>query len=143
MKILIVDDDRGTLNAIRAGLISVGYQVTAADSGEVAMDLIRASHGDGERPRVVVTDLKMAGMTGLDLIHSARQIDPGLAFILMTAYGNERVRQEVARLGRCGYIEKPFRPEGLLALIQSLLSTKDAPEETPNRVTREGLGGHV
>ena len=119
MKILIVDDDAGTLNALNACLSSFDHRVILAGEGDKALEIIEAS-GHTEPIDLVVTDLKMPGMNGLDLIRAVRKEKPNLACILMTAYGNEVIRKEAERLGSCGYIEKPFSPEKLLKSINNL-----------------------
>lgn len=118
MKILIVDDDQGTLNAIKAGLISFGYKVLMAKDGPQALKIIEATNKTVEPVELMVTDLKMPGMNGMDLIRLAQRETPGLKTILMTAYGDNEVRKEAKTLDICEYIEKPFRPESLLNLIK-------------------------
>ena len=119
MKILIVDDDAGTLNALNACLSSFDHRVIVAGEGDKALEIIEAS-GHTEPIDLVITDLKMPGMNGLDLIRAVRKEKPSLACILMTAYGNDVIRKEVGMLGSCGYIEKPFLPEKLLKSINNL-----------------------
>ena len=67
----------------------------------------------------MITDLKMPGMNGLDLIRAVKEARPKLACILMTAYGNDDIRKE-AISGSFGYVEKPFSPEVLLESIKKL-----------------------
>lgn len=115
MKILVVDDDQGTINALSAGLSSFGHQVVVAENGPQALEALK-----GEPLDLIVSDLKMPGMSGLDLIRSAKELRPGFPCILMTAFGNSEVRQAAQSLGLCGYIEKPFTPESLLSVIEAL-----------------------
>lgn len=118
MKILIVDDDPGTRNALKAGLTSFGYQVLAAADAPEALKIIESSINSVEPVEIMVTDLKMPGMNGLELIRSAKKMRSGLAAILMTAYGDNHIREEVTNLGRCKYIDKPFGPVTLLNMIE-------------------------
>lgn len=120
MRILIVDDDPGTLNALKAGLSSFGHHVIVAQRGSEALEIIQDSDEEPGAVDLVITDLKMPGTNGLDLIRSVRKARPGLASVLMTAFGNDDVRKEAVALGTCGYIEKPFTPETLLRTIKSL-----------------------
>jgi DNA-binding response OmpR family regulator len=127
VKILIVDDDQGVRNALTAGLTSFGYQVLATANGRDALKIIESSitetsTGGVEPVEVMVTDLKMPGMNGLELIRSAKKMSPGLAAILMTAFGNEHIREEVTNLGRCRYIDKPFGPGTLLKIIRETVA---------------------
>jgi CheY-like chemotaxis protein len=122
VNILIVDDDRGTLNALKAGLISLGYQVLAATDGPEALRIIESSAGGDEPVNLVVTDLKMQGMNGLELIRFARQVILGLPAILMTGYGDNHIRKEVKEIDDCEYIDKPFSPESLQKIIEETIA---------------------
>ncbi len=121
MKILIVDDESGTRNALKTGLTSFGYQVLAAAGAPEALNIIESSISGVEPVEIMVTDLRMPGMNGLELIRSAKQMSPGLAAILMTAYGDDHIREEVQNLGRCRYIDKPFVPGTLLNIIEEIV----------------------
>jgi len=120
VKILIVDDDPGTRNALKAGLTSFGYQVLAAADAPEALKIIESSINSVEPVEIMVTDLKMPGMNGLELIRSAKKMRSGLAAILMTAYGDDHIREKVTNLGRCKYIDKPFGPERLQKMIKKV-----------------------
>ena len=122
MKILIVDDESGTRNALKTGLISFGYQVLAAVDAPEALKIIESSINMVEPVEIMVTDLRMPGMNGLELIRSAKKMSPGLAAILMTAYGDDHIRDEVTNLGRCRYIDKPFVPGTLLNIIEEIVA---------------------
>ena len=119
MKILIVDDDAGTLNALKVGLSSFGHNVVVAEEGHQALKVIETSTEGSEPVDLMVTDLKMPGMNGLELIRSAKKLSPALASILITAFGDDDVRRDVVAL-KCGYIEKPFTPETLMKMINPL-----------------------
>jgi DNA-binding NtrC family response regulator len=122
VRILIVDDDQGTLNAVRVGLISLGYEVFMAGSGENALDMIQSSLGNNEPIDLLLADLRMQGMSGLELIQSAREIMPNIRTIIMTAYGDEYVQTKIRRLGNCGFVEKPFQPWVLARMIEDVRS---------------------
>lgn len=116
MKILIVDDDRGILNALKVGLTSFGHEVVVAENGNQALNIIE----ENKSVDLMITDLKMPGMNGLELIRLAKESKPGFMVILITAYGDDSVREEVRNLGSCGYIDKPFRPEDIFKAIRKL-----------------------
>ncbi len=120
MRILIVDDSSGTRNALRIGLTSFGYDVTIASSGDEALGIIAETLHDQEKPDLLLTDLKMPRMNGLQLIDSARAVNPTLAVILMTGYWDNAVRLKTLGLDRFAYLEKPFQPEALVKVIQGL-----------------------
>ena len=122
MKILIVDDDPGTRNALKAGLTSFGYQVLAASDAPEALKIIESSISGVEPVEIMVTDLRMPGMDGLELIRSAKKMSSGLIAILMTAYGDEHIREEITNLGGCRYIDKPFVPGTFLKMIEETVA---------------------
>ena len=119
MKILIVDDDNGTLNAVKVGLLSKGHEALIAGSGEEALKIIKARKSGAEPLDLLLTDLRMPRMDGLRLIRAARKIMPDLKAILMTAYGDDNVKKKTRALGLCGYMDKPFRPETLIEMIMT------------------------
>jgi CheY-like chemotaxis protein len=120
VKILIVDDDSTTVNALQAGLVSIGHEVVTASDGAEALREIDHSMDEPEPVELMVTDLIMPGMNGLELIESARKVLPALPVVLITAYGVRQTREQAGRLGRCEYIEKPFGPVMLMKVIDAL-----------------------
>jgi CheY-like chemotaxis protein len=120
LKILIVDDDNGTLNAIKVGLLSKGHEALIAGSGEEALKIIKAKKSGAEPLDLLMTDLRMPKMDGLRLIRAARKIMPDIKAILMTAYGDDNVKKKTRALGQCGYMDKPFRPETLVNMIMTI-----------------------
>jgi DNA-binding NtrC family response regulator len=122
MAILIVDDDPGILNAFEISLASKGYHIMSAQNGRQALQIIKSSLKGAEPVNVMLVDFVMPGMDGIELILSARKINPDLEFILMTAYGNNKVKQKALKLGIGRYIEKPFMPDSLLKMIKILNS---------------------
>lgn len=122
MAILIVDDDPGILNAFEIGLASKGYHIMSAQNGKQALRIIKSSLKEAKPVTVMLVDFLMPGMDGIELILSARKIKPDLEFILMTAYGNNTVKQKALKLGVGRYIEKPFTPDRLLKMIEILNS---------------------
>lgn len=121
MRILVVDDDIGTLNALRAHLASSGHQALIARGGSEALSLIEASVRGAEPIDLMVTDFRMRGMNGLELIRAARRSAPCLPAILMTAYGHDSLRRRAVEEGANGCLDKPFSPEKLMFEIRSLV----------------------
>lgn len=126
MRILIVDDDTGTLNSLKACAVSAGLDVVEANSPGRALAHIAASVDQGAGIDVLVTDLKMPGMDGLELIQTARKVRADLRAILMTAYGRERVKNRLSELGGCNYLEKPFSPEEFIHAVNEVGIQKKA-----------------
>lgn len=120
MKILVVDDDQGSVNALKACLMSGGYQIITAINGLEALKEINQSIEQSEPVGLMVTDLIMPEVNGMDLIQSARKLLPELSAVLVTAYGVNQVREHIMKLGNCSYLEKPFNPEVLMEMISKI-----------------------
>ena len=120
MKILVVDDDPGTLNSIRICLMSHGHKVVTARDGHEALEIVQSSLQEAKPLEIMVTDLKMPCLNGLDLIQTTRKLKPQLKIILITAYGDENIRRKIMGVKQTGYLEKPFAPEILIKMIEDL-----------------------
>ena len=120
--ILIVDDDAGLGFFLCESIARLDpeYRVEMACSGTEALDRIVARPFD-----LVVTDLAMPDMDGLEVIRYLRRIHPDARFVLMTAHGNERVEAKARRLGAFGYLAKPFRMTDFASLVQEALLTAE------------------
>lgn len=120
LNILVVDDDRTTLDLLVEALAAGGYGVTSSQSGEEALRLGRKQHFD-----VVISDIKMGlGVSGLDVLRSFRQIHPTAEVILMTAFGSMETAIEAVKAGAYDYISKPFRLEEILLMLERLIEKR-------------------
>ena len=117
MKILIVDYDTDVLNALKCLLTSSGFEVSTAENGDQALNVIRCLMGGSESVSLMVTELRMQDMSGVELARSARKLIPDLSVIFMTGYADDYVRQEVSKFGHCRYVGKPFTLNTLLEAI--------------------------
>jgi two-component system response regulator GlrR len=116
-KLLLVDDDPDLLRLLAIRLNASGYAVTTASSGTQALSMIAA-----ERPDLVVTDLRMAGLDGMALFHEIERRHSGLPVIILTAHGTIPDAVAATRLGVFGYITKPYDGNELLAQIERALA---------------------
>ena len=116
-KVLVVEDDFALRSALTASLEVSGYKVHACENAESAVMYLAGAN----RPDMVITDIQMEKMSGIDLLKHIRTNDHTLPVILMTAYGDVSDAVEVMRLGACDYIQKPFEPEMLTDLIEQYL----------------------
>src|ERR1035437_4858884 len=114
--ILVVDDDRNIRRVLAASLESVGHQVTVAESAERALELLGSS-----APAVVVSDVRMAGMSGLKLLESIKRLNPSLPVVMMTAYGSIPDGVEAMRQGAYDYITKPFTADHIVHVVARAL----------------------
>jgi two-component system response regulator FlrC len=108
-RILIVEDDAGLREALNDTLSLAGYECLEADSGEKALLMLGQESVD-----LVVSDVQMGGISGLDLLQSMKTKYPKVPVLLMTAYARIDAAVEAMRLGAIDYIAKPFSPEVLL-----------------------------
>lgn len=115
--VLVVEDDSALREALSASLQVSGYETLTADSAEAALGYLNQE----KLPDMLVTDIQMGGMSGIDLLKNVRQKNCKLPVILMTAYGDVSDAVEAMRLGACDYLQKPFEAGTLTDLIESYL----------------------
>ena len=111
-EILLVDDDPDLLKLISLRLAAAGYRVKNAESGEVALAQIAVN-----RPAVVVTDLRMPGIDGLQLFEQINAQHPTLPVIILTAHGTIPDAVAATQRGVFGFLTKPFDPQDLLKKV--------------------------
>jgi two-component system response regulator AtoC len=123
-KILVVDDEAIVRESLRDWLSDVGHQVLTAENGPQALEIIQK-----EEPRIVIADLVMPGMDGLELLKRAKEIYPSIEVIIITAYGSIPTAITAMREGAYDYIEKPFCPERAELLVEKLVEHQRLLEE--------------
>lgn len=121
---LVVDDDAGVRFTLSEILADGGLQVDAAENGSAALGLARATHFD-----LVITDVRMAPMDGLELLRILRAEQPKLKVIVLTAHSSERLAVEAMKLGAFDYFKKPFDLDELMAVVTRALQTLRLAEE--------------
>lgn len=114
--ILVVDDEKNQREILETILSGEGYDVTTASSGEAAMKFVADRHFD-----LVLTDLKMTGMSGLDLLKQLTDYDKSIIVILLTAHGTIDSAVDALRLGAFEYLQKPYDSEKLLETVSRAL----------------------
>ncbi len=115
--ILVVDDEKSQREILEMILSGEGYDVTTASSGEAAMKFVADRHFD-----LVLTDLKMTGMSGLDLLKELTDFDKSIIVLLLTAHGTVDSAVDALRLGAFDYLQKPYDREKLLETISRALT---------------------
>lgn len=116
-KILVVDDEARMRRVLQMMLEENGHQVNMAGDGEEALNKIKEANLD-----LVITDMKMPGKDGLELLRHIRRIDEELPVIVMTAYGTVSTAVEAMRAGAYDYILKPFDLEEMKAVVGRALA---------------------
>ncbi|MGB9590025.1 MAG: response regulator, partial [Candidatus Hydrothermia bacterium] len=111
-KVLLVDDEEDIIWGLSRTLIKAGYDVLTALSGENALSTLQTQPVD-----ILITDIKMPGMSGLDLIVEAKRKYPNLKAVVMTARGSEELMRETAERGAVEYIEKPFDLDAFISIV--------------------------
>ena len=115
--ILVVDDEKNQREILETILSGEGYDVTTASSGEAAMKFVEARRFD-----LVLTDLKMTGMSGLDLLKELTNYDKSIIVILLTAHGSVDSAVDALRLGAFDYLQKPYDRVKLLDTVSRALN---------------------
>ena len=111
--ILVVDDERTLSRAIKAYLQEQGHEAEVAQSAEEALELLSSLH-----PDVVFSDVRLPGMNGIELLKKVREFDPGVAVVIMTAYGTIEGAVEAIKLGAFDYLKKPVDLDELRLLAE-------------------------
>src|SRR5438132_749662 len=142
--LLVVDDDPVTLDLLREVMAGEGYEVTVARTGEEALRLCRGGDFD-----LVLTDVRMPGMSGVELLRAVKEIRPASLFIVMTAFGSMETAIEVVRQGGYDYLSKPFRMEDVRLLVRRALEqqrlrreNEGKPPELAGKFRLDQLIGH-
>ena len=115
-RVMFVDDEEGVRVSWNRFLSARGFDVTTAEDGARAMSRLTEKPVD-----VVVSDLKMPGVDGLQLLDWLHKSQPDTRFILLTGYGNEEVERKARALGAFEYLNKPISPETLSAVITAAI----------------------
>lgn len=136
--VLIVDDDKHTRDGLAIAL-KRHYQVLLAENGDRALELL-AGHGAD----IVLSDMRMPGMQGLELLRSVRKLYPALPFVLLTAYGTIDLAVEAMREGAYDFLTKPISLDQLDVLLSQALSDRTKTVETSAAVGKmDGLNRMV
>jgi response regulator RpfG family c-di-GMP phosphodiesterase len=118
-RILVVDDEGLIQQLCRRILLKNGFEVETASNGSHALEMNAKSSYD-----ILLTDIKMPGMSGLELIEKVKERQPEIAAIVITGYGSVDTAIESLKLGVMGFIIKPFTPDALLVTIQNVLEKR-------------------
>ena len=115
-RILVADDHDSLRRALARALIEAGHEITEASNGNVAIERLHETNFD-----VVLSDLKMGGSDGLDVLRTAKALQPQTAVILMTAFGSVHTAVEAMKIGAFDYVPKPFEIEEMEVKIDKAL----------------------
>jgi DNA-binding NtrC family response regulator len=123
-RVLVVDDELNIRTALAKILQKAGYEVSAAESGDEALGLLQEGPFD-----LVITDLKMVGADGMEVLRAVKQRQPGTEVVLLTAYGTIESAVEAMRIGAYDYLPKPVDPERVVHIAAKAVEHKALREE--------------
>jgi two-component system response regulator HydG len=126
--ILVVDDNPSVRTSLQMTLEKQGYHVVLAATGREALELVRGDH-----IRVMIADLKMPGMDGLELLRAAKQLDPRLEVIMITGYGTVQKAVQAMKEGALDFIMKPFRRAAITGAVRAAMDTRGRTVEIPGQ----------
>src|SRR6185369_9038846 len=115
-KILVVDDQDMMRDSLAAILAREGHEIIAANDGQAAISRLAGSKID-----LVITDLKMPRMTGIELLAEVKKLKPDVPVVLMTAFASVQTAVEAMKLGAYDYIQKPFDGDEIKLLVDRTL----------------------
>jgi two-component system NtrC family response regulator len=124
VKILVIDDDESLRRVLEYNLAQEGYAVLTAGSGEQGLELLKKEGAD-----LVVTDVRMPGMDGLQVLEGVHKLDPNIQVIILTAFGTIETAVEAMKAGAFHYISKPFNRDELKLTIKKALQLKELERE--------------
>ena len=131
-KLLIIDDERRMCVVLKTALEGDNLAVTTANSGEAAMAAMEVDTFD-----VIISDIKMPGISGMDVLERTKTISPETEVLLMTAYADAQTAVNAMKMGAYDYIIKPFEVDDLRHKVKNILEKSDLKSE--NRVLKKKL----
>ena len=118
-KILLVDDDPGMLDTLMDVLSATGYETSVAASGNAALEMVQAGRFD-----LVLMDVQMPGLNGVQVLRALRVLDPTIVVIMMTAYTGDELVAESQRTTGFSVLSKPLDLDQVLPLVKSIVSSR-------------------
>src|SRR6266568_3979409 len=118
--LLVADDDPGLRESLERTLTRAGYRVVLASDGRAGLEQLQGGGID-----LVLTDLKMPGLTGSELLRAARAIAPDVDVILLTAFGTIEEAVKAMKDGAYDFLTKPFQRSQLLRVVRQALERRD------------------
>ncbi|MGE5358532.1 MAG: sigma-54-dependent transcriptional regulator, partial [Bacteroidales bacterium] len=132
-RVLVVDDERSMRELLQIVLRREGYEVVLAESGAAAIGALERQRFD-----LLISDIKMPDMTGVDVLRAAKGIDPDIVAMMITAFASTETAIEAMRLGACDYLNKPFDVDELKIKVREKLESRVLREE--NVLLKRALG---
>ena len=131
-RIMIVDDDKDALEVYRTRLSHAGFDVEVAESAEQALSRVKKFD-----PGLIVTDVRMSGMTGLELLSKIREAMEGVYVVVMTGHDDMETAVTAMKSGAFDFLVKPVDPKALQALAERCFRELNEDDEGPDTETEE------
>ena len=125
-KILLIDDEEANVRLLAMSLKTDGYEVSMAHNGEQGLKIFRE-----KGPEIVITDIKMPGMDGLEVLKKIKEIDPETEVIIITGHGDADSTTTALEYGASDFINKPVKNESLsvaLERVESKIASRKKPD---------------
>ena len=132
-RVLVVDDERSMRELLAIVLKREGYDVLLAENGRMAIDALNRGPID-----LLISDIKMPDMSGVEVLRAAKQIDPDILGIMVTAFASTETAVEAMRLGACDYLSKPFDVDLLKMKVREKIENRQLRQE--NVLLKRTLG---
>ena len=120
VRVMIIEDDEEMRSLMKDFFEEEGFETDSASNGVDGLRILSKDHFD-----LVITDIRMPGLTGLDILPRIRRLKPETPIIVMTAYGSDDVRRRAFERGATDYLEKPIRLSKLRTLIREVALRKE------------------
>lgn len=127
VRIMIIEDDKEMRSLLKDFLEEEGFETDSASNGVDALRMLSKDYFD-----LVITDIRMPGLTGLDILPRIRRLKPEIPIIVMTAYGSDDVRRRSLERGATIYLEKPIHLSKLRAVIREMVLRKSSEQTWSN-----------
>jgi DNA-binding NtrC family response regulator len=130
-KLLIIEDEKITRRSLTDILTTEGYDVTAAEDGEEGLKLFFS-----ERPDIVITDLRLPKLSGIDILTRVMETDPSAKVILITAFASVETAIQSLKIGAYDYLTKPISPEKLISILRNITQLNSVMNENAELKSR-------
>ena len=118
-RILIIEDDEEMRSLLEDVLDEEGFKTESASNGSEGLRKLSKESFD-----LILTDIRMPGLTGLDILPVIKRLQPEASVIVITAFGNEEIHRRSVEKGAAGYLEKPIHMDKLKTLVHEMVSSK-------------------
>jgi len=117
IKLLVVDDEPGICDILKKTFGLIGFTVLTATDGKTALSIV-----EKEKPRVVLLDIRMLGISGLEVLKEIKKMDNCIKVIMVTVMDDENTKKEAKKLGADDFITKPFMSDYLEEVVRNKIA---------------------